>query len=71
MHKYLGSVLHQDFTDFEILAVDDCSPDASGAILDEYAALDPRVRVLHLAEKAIRNRLHPHLKKSEPSGALR
>ncbi|MBV2357325.1 bifunctional glycosyltransferase family 2 protein/CDP-glycerol:glycerophosphate glycerophosphotransferase [Streptomyces sp. J2-1] len=46
----LDSVLGQDYTDFEVIAVDDCSPDHSGAILDEYAARDPRVRVLHLAE---------------------
>ncbi|GHA12264.1 glycosyl transferase [Streptomyces spiroverticillatus] len=50
LRECLDSVLHQDFTDFEILAVNDCSPDASGAILDEYAALDPRVRVVHLSE---------------------
>ena len=37
------------FTDFEIVAVDDCSPDHSGAILAEYAARDPRVRVVTLA----------------------
>ncbi|WP_406111682.1 CDP-glycerol glycerophosphotransferase family protein [Kitasatospora purpeofusca] len=35
---------------FEVIAVDDRSPDRSGAILDEYAARDPRLRVLHLAE---------------------
>ncbi|MFD6414632.1 glycosyltransferase family 2 protein, partial [Nocardia asteroides] len=29
----LDSVLGQDCTDFEIIAVDDCSPDGSGAIL--------------------------------------
>lgn len=32
----------------EVIAVDDASPDASGAILDERAAADPRLRVVHL-----------------------
>nr|WSW69263.1 bifunctional glycosyltransferase family 2 protein/CDP-glycerol:glycerophosphate glycerophosphotransferase [Streptomyces sp. NBC_00995] len=50
VRECLDSVLQQDFTDFEVVAVDDCSPDGSGAILDEYAELDPRVRVLHLTE---------------------
>jgi CDP-glycerol glycerophosphotransferase (TagB/SpsB family) len=44
----LDSILAQSFADFEIIAVDDCSPDHSGEILDEYAASDPRVRVIHL-----------------------
>ncbi|MFG3048748.1 CDP-glycerol glycerophosphotransferase family protein [Streptomyces sp. NPDC048241] len=46
----LDSILEQDFTDFEVIAVDDCSPDASGAILDEYAGRDPRIHVIHLTE---------------------
>lgn len=50
VRECLDSVLQQDFTDFEVVAVDDCSPDGSGAILDEYAARDARVRVLHLSE---------------------
>ncbi|MTE19031.1 glycosyltransferase [Streptomyces sp. TRM43335] len=44
----MDSILEQDFGDFEVVAVDDCSPDASGEILDRYAARDDRVRVLHL-----------------------
>ncbi|MFG3051759.1 CDP-glycerol glycerophosphotransferase family protein [Kitasatospora sp. NPDC048239] len=35
---------------FEVIAVDDLSPDRCGEILDEYAARDPRLRVLHLGE---------------------
>lgn len=48
LEECLDSILGQSFTDFEIIAVDDCSPDHSGAILDDYAARDPRVRVVHL-----------------------
>ncbi len=50
LSQCLDSLLDQHFTDFEIVAVDDCSPDNSGAVLAEYAARDPRVRVVSLAE---------------------
>jgi glycosyltransferase involved in cell wall biosynthesis/CDP-glycerol glycerophosphotransferase (TagB/SpsB family) len=50
LRECLDSVLEQSFRDFEVIAVDDCSPDGCGAILDEYAARDDRVRVLHLPE---------------------
>lgn len=43
----LDSILSQDFTDFEVLLVDDGSRDGSGAICDAYAAKDRRVRVFH------------------------
>ena len=41
------SILAQSFTDWELILVDDGSPDASGAICDRLAAEDPRIRVLH------------------------
>ncbi|APY85076.1 CDP-glycerol:glycerophosphate glycerophosphotransferase [Streptomyces alfalfae] len=44
----LDSILGQAFTDFEIIAIDDASPDGCGRILDEYAARDSRVRPVHL-----------------------
>ncbi|MFG3099339.1 CDP-glycerol glycerophosphotransferase family protein [Streptomyces sp. NPDC048182] len=45
----LDSVLGQSFTDFEIIAVNDASPDACGDIMAEYAAKDPRVVDVQLA----------------------
>ncbi|GGS52439.1 bifunctional glycosyltransferase/CDP-glycerol:glycerophosphate glycerophosphotransferase [Streptomyces violaceus] len=50
LRECLDSVLSQSYGDLEVVAVDDRSPDGSGAILDEYAARDARVRVLHLPE---------------------
>lgn len=43
----LESILSQDFDAFEIVVVDDGSPDDSGKICDEFAARDARVRVFH------------------------
>jgi CDP-glycerol glycerophosphotransferase (TagB/SpsB family)/glycosyltransferase involved in cell wall biosynthesis len=50
LRECLDSVLEQSYTDIEVIAVDDCSPDGCGAILDDFADRDPRVRVLHLPE---------------------
>ena len=42
----LDSLLAQGFGDFEVLLVDDGSPDGSRAIAEEYAARDERLRVV-------------------------
>ena len=47
LQKCLDSLRAQTFQDFEVLLVDDGSPDHSGAICDEYAATDSRFRVFH------------------------
>ena len=46
----LDSVLGQSLQELECICIDDASPDRCGEILDEYAARDERVRVLHLPE---------------------
>lgn len=47
LRRCVESVLSQDYADFELLLADDGSGDASGAICDEFAAADSRVRVIH------------------------
>ncbi|MEV0226712.1 CDP-glycerol:glycerophosphate glycerophosphotransferase [Streptomyces sp. NPDC050704] len=44
----LESVLDQSYGDFELIVIDDCSPDGSPAIIDEFAARDERVVPVHL-----------------------
>lgn len=52
----ISSVLAQTYTDFELILVDDCSSDSSGAICDDFARKDARVHVLHHdANKGISN----------------
>ena len=49
LDKCVNSILKQTFTDFEVLLVDDGSPDRCGKMCDEYAAKDHRIRVIHRA----------------------
>jgi CDP-glycerol glycerophosphotransferase len=48
LQECLDSILGQDFKDFELIAVDDCSPDGCAGILSDYEQRDDRVRVLSL-----------------------
>ena len=45
--RCIESILNQEYTDFELLLVDDGSMDTSGAVCDGYAAVDSRVQVIH------------------------
>lgn len=47
LHRCVDSLLAQTFQDYEILLIDDGSPDRSGEICDEYAKKDKRIRVFH------------------------
>ena len=47
--KCVDGILQQTFTDFQLILVDDGSPDKSGEICDEYAQRDSRVITIHKA----------------------
>ena len=51
--KCLDSILAQTFTDFELILIDDGSPDRCGDICDEYAAKDDRLIVIHQENKGV------------------
>ena len=47
LEKCVQSILAQTERDFELILVDDGSPDRCGALCDSLAQTDPRVRVIH------------------------
>ncbi|NLL63291.1 MAG: glycosyltransferase family 2 protein [Ruminococcaceae bacterium] len=47
LHEAIDSILNQTFEDFELILVDDKSPDSSPKICDDYAEKDTRVKVIH------------------------
>lgn len=47
LHRCIDSVLSQDFQDWELILVDDGSPDRCPQICDEYARKDERISVIH------------------------
>lgn len=47
LRECIDSILSQTYENFELILVDDGSPDNSGKICDEYAEKDKRIKVLH------------------------
>lgn len=47
LRKCVNSILNQTYPNLEIILVDDGSPDNCGAICDEYAEKDARIKVIH------------------------
>lgn len=47
LRQCIDSILKQSYKDFELILVDDGSPDRCPEICDEYAAMDKRIRVIH------------------------
>ena len=53
--KCIDSILAQTFPDFELILVNDGSPDNCKAICDEYADKDSRISVIHQNNKGVSN----------------
>ena len=47
LQRCINSILNQTFSDFELILVDDGSPDRCGEMCDEYAKIDNRICVIH------------------------
>src|SRR5258708_11431284 len=46
----IQSAMEQDYPKFDVITIDDRSTDNTGVVMDEMAAQNPRLRVLHITE---------------------
>lgn len=53
LSECIDSILAQTFKDFELILIDDGSPDRCGEICDEYAAKDSRIVVIHQKNQGV------------------
>ena len=53
LRRCINSILNQNFTDFELILVDDGSTDNSGEICDTYVKQDHRIKVFHQENKGV------------------
>lgn len=51
--RCLDSILNQSFSDFELILVEDGSPDNCGKICDKYAEKDGRIKVIHQSNAGV------------------
>ncbi|MBN1257128.1 MAG: glycosyltransferase [Planctomycetes bacterium] len=57
LREAIASVLAQDFKDFEFIIINDGSTDATGDILQEFAAQDSRIKVIPQENQGLTNAL--------------
>ena len=63
--KCLDSIINQTYDNLEIIIIDDCTPDGSGMIADEYSYTDSRIKVVHKNKnKGLSEARHSGLKRS-------
>ena len=53
LSRCVNSILKQTFFDFELIFIDDGSPDKSGNLCDEFAKKDSRIRVVHQTNQGV------------------
>ena len=53
IHRCIESVLHQTYTNWELILVDDGSPDSCGRICDEYAMYHDKIAVIHKINQGV------------------
>ena len=63
--KCLDSILAQTYKNFEVLVIDDGSPDDSGRLIDQVALMDSRVKVYHKPNGGVSSARNLGLNKAE------
>lgn len=63
--KCIESILNQTYSDFELILVDDGSPDKCPEICDEYAAKDQRIIVIHQKNSGVSAARNAGLKRAK------
>lgn len=53
LDKCIQSIINQSYKDWELILVDDGSPDESGEICEKYVTIDSRINVLHLLNSGV------------------
>lgn len=53
LHRCIKSILEQDYTNFELILVDDGSTDMSGEICEKYKLVDSRIQVIHKSNEGV------------------
>ncbi|HNS33507.1 MAG TPA: glycosyltransferase [bacterium] len=53
LHRCIKSLLNQNLKDFELILVNDGSPDNCGSICDDYGRNDPRIKVIHQENRGV------------------
>lgn len=53
LQEAIESILNQDLSNWELIAINDGSTDKSGIIIDSYSQNDPRIRVIHQSNHGV------------------